>query len=113
DVKANDLTIENAALRITVDPATGCVRSLYDKKASFETLATGACGNGRQAFKDTPKEYDAWTIDPGTVHVPPTLVDKADSVTLTEHGPLRATIRVTRTWQSSKFVQDIALYAGS
>ena len=43
----------------------------------------------------------------------PTLLDKADSVTLTEHGPLRATIRVTRTWQSSKFVQDITLYAGS
>ena len=113
DLKANDLTIENAALRITVDPATGCIRSLYDKKASFETLAAGACGNELQAFKDTPKEYDAWNIDPGTLDVPPTLLDKADSVTLTEHGPLRATIRVTRTWQSSKFVQDITLYAGS
>jgi alpha-mannosidase len=40
-------------------------------------------------------------------------LDKADSVTLTEHGPLRATIRVTRTWQSSKFVQDITLYTGA
>jgi alpha-mannosidase len=29
-----------------------------------------------------------------------------------EHGPLRATIRVTRNWQNSKFVQDIMLYAG-
>ena len=27
-------------------------------------------------------------------------------------GPLRASIRVTRTWQSSTFVQDITLYAG-
>src|ERR1700733_3229258 len=113
DLKANDLTIENAALRITVDPATGCIRSLYDKKTSFETLAAGACGNELQAFKDTPKEYDAWNIDPGTLDVPPTLLDKAASGTLTEHGPLRATIRVTRTWQSSKFVQDITLYAGS
>ena len=26
--------------------------------------------------------------------------------------PLRASIRVTRTWQNSKFVQDITLYAG-
>ena len=31
---------------------------------------------------------------------------------LVEQGPLRATIRVTRNWQSSKFVQDITLYAG-
>ena len=36
----------------------------------------------------------------------------ADSVQLIEKGPLRAVIRVTRTWQNSKFVQDITLYAG-
>ena len=113
DVKANGLTIENATLRVTVDPQSGCITSLYDKKSSFETLAAGACGNELQAFKDTPKEYDAWNIDPGTLDVPPTKLDKADSVTLTEHGPLRATIRVVRTWQSSKFVQDITLYTGS
>ena len=113
DVKANGLTIENSALRVTVDPQSGCITSLYDKKASFETITSGGCGNQLQAFKDTPKEYDAWNIDPGTLDIPPTLLDKADSVTLTEHGPLRATIRVTRTWQSSKFVQDITLYTGA
>ena len=31
---------------------------------------------------------------------------------LVEKGPLKAVIRVTRTWQSSKFVQDITLYNG-
>jgi alpha-mannosidase len=67
DVRANGLTIENAALRVTVDPQSGCITSLYDKKASFETLAAGACGNELQAFKDTPKDYDAWNIDPGTL----------------------------------------------
>ena len=30
---------------------------------------------------------------------------------LVEQGPVRATIRITRTWQNSKFVQDISLYA--
>jgi alpha-mannosidase len=33
-----------------------------------------------------------------------------DSVKLVEQGPLRSVIRVTRIWQSSKFVQDITLY---
>ncbi len=113
DVKAHGLTIENAALRVTVDPSSGCITSLYDKKASYETLASGGCGNELQAFKDTPKQYDAWNIDPGTLDQPPTLLNKADSVTLTEHGPLRAVIRVSRTWQSSKFVQDITLYTGA
>jgi alpha-mannosidase len=33
-------------------------------------------------------------------------------VKLVEQGPLRATIRVTRAWKNSKFVQDISLAAG-
>jgi alpha-mannosidase len=113
DLKTEGTTIENAALRVKVDPATGCITSLFDKKASFETLAAGACGNELQAIKDTPKDYDAWNIDPGTYDVPPTLLHDVDSVELVEKGPMRATVRVTRHWQSSKFVQDITLYVGS
>ena len=30
-----------------------------------------SCGNQLQFFKDPPKEYDAWNIDPGTLDVPP------------------------------------------
>jgi alpha-mannosidase len=112
DLKASGLTIENAALKVTVDPQTGCITSLYDKKTSFESLASGACGNQLQTFKDLPKDYDAWNIDPGTYdHMTP--IEKADSVELIEKGPFRAVIRVTHTWQSSKFVQDITLYDGA
>jgi alpha-mannosidase len=38
---------------------------------------------------------------------------QADSVQLLEKGPMGGMIRVSRTWQSSKFVQDIVLDAGS
>jgi len=113
DLKASGLTLENAALRIKVDAATGCITSLFDKKAAFETIATGGCGNELQAFKDTPKEYDAWNVDPGTFDAPPTLLHGVDEVKLVESGPLRATIRVARTWQGSKFVQEITLYTGA
>jgi len=110
DLRADGLTIENSSLKVTVDKQSGCITSLYDKKTKFEALASGACGNQLQTFKDLPKEYDAWNIDPGTLDqfIP---IDKADSVELVEKGPMRATIRVTRTWQSSKFVQDITLAA--
>ncbi len=113
DLKADGTTLENAALRVKIDPSTGCITSLYDKKAGFESLAAGACGNELQAYKDTPTEYDAWNIDPGTYDVPPTLLTKADSVELVEKGPMRAAVRITRNWQMSKFVQEITLYAGS
>jgi alpha-mannosidase len=112
DLKASGTTMENAFLRVVVDPATGCITSLYDKKANFESLASGACGNQLQTFHDLPKEYDAWNIDPGTLdHMTP--ISNVDSVKLVENGPMRAVIRVTRTWQSSKFVQDLQLYANT
>jgi alpha-mannosidase len=112
DLKAEGLTLENSVLKVSVDGQTGCITSLYDKKANFETLAAGSCGNQLQTFTDLPKQYDAWNIDPGTLdHV--TSIDKADSVELVAKGPLRAAIRVTRSWQSSKFVQEITLDAGA
>jgi alpha-mannosidase len=112
DLKVNGLTLENAALRVTVDPKTGWITSLFDKKGNFETLATGGQGNQLQTFADNPKCCDAWNIDPGTLDKI-NVIDKTDSVALVENTPLRATIRVTRTWQKSKFVQDITLHAGS
>jgi alpha-mannosidase len=113
DLKVSGTTLENAALRVVVDPKSGCITSLYDKKAAFETLGAGSCGNELEAFKDTPKDYDAWNIDPGTLDQPPTRITEADSVQVVEHGPMEASIRVTRHWQSSRFVQDIVLDAGS
>jgi alpha-mannosidase len=111
DLSAHDLTLENASLRVVVDPKSGCITSLYDKRAKFESLAASACGNELIAFHDNPKQYDAWNID-SDFDQSFTRLDSADSVQLVESGPLRATIRVTRTWQQSKFVQDIRLYAG-
>lgn len=112
DLKATSQSLENSLLRVAVDPHTGCITSLIDKKTSFDSIAHGGCGNQLQTFKDLPKEYDAWNIDPGTLDsfIP---IDKVDSIQLVESGPMRGTIRVTRTWQSSKFIQDISLEAGS
>ncbi len=112
DLSVHDLTLENAAIRVTVDKTTGCITSLFDKKSGFESLASGACGDELQLFKDTPKEYDAWNIDPGTLDQPPDKLDSADSVEVVENTPLRAVIRVTKHTEKSKFVQDIVLYSG-
>lgn len=111
DLKTSGFTLENDALRLTVDPKTGCITSLYDKSAKFESIAAGRCGNELVAFKDTPKDYDAWNIDVDFDKVF-TNLDIPESVQLIEKGPLRASIRVTHVWQNSKFVQDITMYAG-
>ncbi len=112
DLKVHGFTLENAKLRVVIDPKTGCIRSLYDKRSGFETLAPGACGNALVAFKDTPKAWDAWNIDADFEKVSYDL-DMVDSARVVESGPLRAVVRITRTWQHSTFAEDIVLYAGA
>src|SRR5271157_324573 len=113
--------MENGSVRVTVDPQTGCITSLFDLRTQTETLApsqtdtggprTSACGNLLQAFYDKPKRWDAWNID-SDFEKQHWDLDKADEVKLVERGPLRAVIRVKKHFQNSTFVQDIRMYAG-
>jgi len=107
--EGNNLVLGNGSVGVAVDKTTGCITSLSDKKSKLEALASGSCGNQLQFFKDTPKEYDAWNIDPGTLDVPPTTIDHADAVEAVRDAHGDSAIRVTRHWQSSKFVQTISL----
>ena len=50
---------------------SGCITSLETRQRSRVASQEADCGNQLQFFKDTPKEYDAWNIDPGTLDVPP------------------------------------------
>jgi len=105
---SNDsLQLRAGEMQVVVDKASGCITKL--ERDGFETLAPNSCGNELQAFKDTPKDYDAWNIDPGTLDQTPTVLDKADSVEIVNAKTPRPGIRVTRHWQNSSFVQTIRL----
>ncbi len=114
-------TLENEFVRVKIDPQTGCMTSLFDKRSGTESLApaetdtggsrTTTCGNLLQTFVDKPKQWDAWNID-ADFEKQHWDLDKADEVKLVESGPLRAVIRVTNHFQSSTFIRDITLYAG-
>jgi alpha-mannosidase len=113
-------TISNGILEVTVDPASGWVKSVVDKRSGREALAGD--GNRLQLLEDQPKAWDAWNVGLTGVEFPTRLV----SVEAVESGPVRATIRVTREYQkpgtkkdyptvdfpSSFFTQDVSLYAG-
>ncbi len=110
-VSADGMTLENQYLRVKVDAKSGCITSLVNKATQFDAIASGGCGNLLQAFKDTPKQYDAWNIDADFEDVFTNFgAQMVDSVKLLEHDSLRAVIRVSMHWQSSKFVEDITLY---
>ena len=110
-VSADGHTLENQFLRVTVDPKTGCITSLVNKKTNFDAIAAGGCGNRLQAFVDTPKDYDAWNIDADFEKVF-TNLDMVDSV---QTGRARCAARCLtrhRHWQASTFFEDITLYNG-
>ena len=45
---------------------TGCITSILDKRRNSRRLRR-ALRQPTAGFKDTPKDYDAWNIDPGTL----------------------------------------------
>jgi alpha-mannosidase len=120
-LKASTETLENEFLRLKIDPVTGCMTSLFDKRSGAEALApaetdtggskTSTCGNLLQTFVDKPQRWDAWNID-ADFEKQHWDLDKADSVMLTENGPLRAVIEIKNHFQNSTFVRDVILYAG-
>src|SRR6516164_3047259 len=120
-LKATADTMENEFIRVKIDPQTGCMTSLFDKRTGTEALApaetdTGGpknstCGNLLQTFVDKPKQWEAWNID-ADFEKQHWDLDKADEVKLVEAGPLRAVLRVKNHFQNSTFVRDIILCAG-
>ena len=120
-LKASPDTLENEYIRVKIDPHTGCMTSLFDKRSGTESLApaetdTGGpknatCGNLLQTFVDKPKQWDAWNID-ADFEKQHWDLDQADEVKLVESGPLRAVIEIKNHFQNSTFVRDVTLYAG-
>ncbi len=103
--------LSNGLVKVAIDRTNGCMTSVMAGGKEF--LAAGACGNQLQTFSDTPTRYDAWNIDPGTLDGKMTPISGVDSIAVVSDGPLRKTVRVTWSWQSSKFMQDISLDAGA
>src|SRR5271170_7795317 len=108
-----DLTLTNDKLTVTIDPKTGCITQISDPAKTHKYLAPNSCGNQLQAFVDTPKQYDAWNIDPGTLDKAPAIIDHVDSIHVIRYSALRKTIRISRHWQNSTFTQNISLDAGA
>ena len=99
-----DTVIENAHLRVELDPATGWIRSLLDKRTGVDALA-GARGPHTQVCDDPTDTWGhrvisyAWPGDEMTL----------ERIVVRETGPLRARVRVERRWGSSTLVEELLL----
>jgi alpha-mannosidase len=104
----SSFVLMNGRVAAAVNRQSGCIYSISDSQSHLEEVAPKSCANQLQLFKDIPKDYDAWNIDPGTYDVSPSTIDNADSVEKigTAEDPA---IRVTYHTDKSKIVQTISL----
>jgi alpha-mannosidase len=98
--------VENEFFKLKLDPRTGWIRSLFDKKNSREVLA--AEGNVLQAIVDEPPNMSAWEL--GLKETVWGIGENGAVVEVVEEGPVRAVLRVKNSFRNSRFVQDIMLY---
>ncbi len=113
-------SIENDYFKVTVDPDSGWIKSIFDKKNSREILAGE--GNRLQLLEDKPTAWDAWNIGWTGVEYPVNF----RKIELIEDGPVRTVLSIyhdylkpgivkdfpTPNFPSSFFRQDIILYKG-
>lgn len=103
-LSATDHTLENRFFRLEIDPQTGQIASLFDKRHGVEVFAGPAA---RAVVIDDPS--DTWS------HNVFRFQDEigqfmATSVRLVESGPVLTTVRVKSAFGASTLTQDFTLY---
>ncbi|MGW1024487.1 alpha-mannosidase [Streptomyces sp. NPDC002577] len=107
-----DGVLDNGLIRVEF-AEDGTLASVRDLVADREVLAPDAAGNLLRLHTDLPNYWDAWDIDKHYKHRFTDLLD-ADSVTVTESGPLLGAVRVERAFgKGSRIVQTVTVRAGS
>lgn len=110
-LKTSERTLENRIYRVELD-ANGDIRSIRDKRAGRELVAEGKAFR-MAAFEGNPSNrYPAWEIMKETMDKPGRPIDGDVRISIAEQGPVRATLKVERSYGPSKFVQYVSLTDG-
>ena len=104
--------IENSVYSLRVD-ANGDIESLYDKRAKRELVAPGKRIR-LVIFDDCKSEtWPAWEIHKRTLDKEPLPIHDSVEVAVTEDGPLRKTLCITKKYGQTDIRQYIRLYEGA
>jgi len=99
--------LENDYIRVEFN-AEGDINRIYDKINERELLPDGEVANQMQIFEDRPMMWDAWDID---IYYDDRLwlAEPAESITVIEQGPLRASLQIKRRIMHSHYTQTLTL----
>ncbi len=107
EIAASTDKLTNGIIEVDFDDR-GEIASIVDLRNGRSVIADGEAANVFELFDDRPNNWDAWDIDRWYYDNPPAASELVSSE-LVESGPLRATIRQTRTVGNSTITQDISL----
>lgn len=109
-LRVSDKTIVNERYKVTFN-SDGDIASIYDKAERREMLSAPV----RLAFlHESPAKYPAWNMDWSDQQKPPrAYVEGPASFRVTERGPVRAAVEITRQSEGSTFVQTVRLATGN
>ncbi|GAB3915668.1 alpha-mannosidase [Microlunatus endophyticus] len=104
-VADGSVSLENDDLRITIDPRTGWLSSLLDKRTGVDLAGRGphwqVCQDPSDTWGHRVVSY-AWPGEDFPV----------TGIRVTESGPVRAAVRVERGWGRSTMIETYLLAAG-
>ncbi|GHF37445.1 alpha-mannosidase [Deinococcus metalli] len=109
DETPEGLWLGNASLRVLITPDGQLARLV----TAAGRDALGPQGHRLVAFRDLPRAWEAWDINPDTQDAALGEDLPGGTVTVLERGPLRVAVQVIRSWRSSTVTQTIRVTAGS
>ncbi len=113
-VTGTDRSLENEFFRVELDPVSGYVSRIVDKREGIDILEDSQWGNTLVAIEDEGDSEGRFVIGDDTVGKPPgreTEIGGEPLMHPVEKGPVRAALRIERPYRNSRFIQEIRLYA--
>jgi alpha-mannosidase len=102
--EASDHVVENRRFRLEIDPATGYIKSLFDKTAQTQVFSGDAAKPVVISDPSDTWSHNVFKFDQVAGAF------RAKSVQLVERGPVKSVVRVTSEYGASTLTQDFALY---
>ena len=103
-VRADELSLENERFKLELDPATGFLKSYFDKKNELEILRRPGARLTVYEDKSDTWSHNIFKFDKAIGDM------QLVSVTRLEEGPVRSTLRVKYRYGRSFVTQDFRLY---
>lgn len=110
-LKAEGNVVENSIYKVVLDK-NGDIASITDKRNGRELVESGKAFRLALFTPSESRTWPAWELFKKTIDQTPLPVDGNVEISVAENGPVRASLKVKRTYGTSSFVQYISLTEG-